>query len=92
MSLSARTSVFFLAALGLVLAGFSVTLYVAARVHLVHLVDERLDAALNVLDSLTEAKPDDPKSDLQTRKRRERDQGGPVESGQKRGNKGGNPG
>ena len=44
MSLATRLSAFFLAALALVLAGFSGTLYLLARTYLVRQLDERLAA------------------------------------------------
>jgi signal transduction histidine kinase len=54
MSLSARLSAFFLAALGVVLVGFSTALYVSARVYLHRQVGDRLDAALAVLAAAAE--------------------------------------
>ena len=43
MSLTGRLSAFFLTAMAVVLAGFSVTLYVLARQHLLAQLDARLD-------------------------------------------------
>ena len=45
MSLTARMSAFFLGALAVVLAGFSMTLYLLARTYLHRQVEERLTAA-----------------------------------------------
>jgi heavy metal sensor kinase len=49
MSLATRLSGFFLAALALVLAGFSVTLFLLAWAYLQHHSDERLTTALDML-------------------------------------------
>jgi heavy metal sensor kinase len=49
MSLATRLSGFFLAALALVLAGFSVTLYLRAASHFQHDLDERMTTALDIL-------------------------------------------
>jgi heavy metal sensor kinase len=49
---------FFLTALALVLLGFSLTLYVLARVYLYEQVDERLDATLHALGAAVDVKPD----------------------------------
>jgi signal transduction histidine kinase len=54
VSLAARLSTFFLLALAVVLAGFSVSLYLLARSYLTERVDERLRAALNTLRATTE--------------------------------------
>jgi heavy metal sensor kinase len=56
MSLSARLSAFFLAALAVVLAGFSVSLYLLARAYLERQTEERLAAALDVLTAAVEVK------------------------------------
>ena len=49
MSLAARLSVFFLAALALVLAGFSGAFYLIARAYLDRQLEERLGRALDTL-------------------------------------------
>src|SRR5262245_6370668 len=49
MSLTSRLSIFFLAALALVLAGFSGTLYLLAWTYLDRQLDERLERALDTL-------------------------------------------
>jgi signal transduction histidine kinase len=49
---------FFLIALALVLAGFSVALYVLARVHLHRQATQRLDAALGALTAAVEVNPE----------------------------------
>ena len=54
MSLASRLSWFFLAALALVLAGFSATLYALAHSHLYRQQSERLHAALNTLVAAAE--------------------------------------
>jgi signal transduction histidine kinase len=54
MRLRARLLLFFQGALALVLAGFSVSLYLLAFRHLHHQVDERLDSALNTLAAAAE--------------------------------------
>jgi len=54
MRLSTRLSVFFLAALALVLLGFSIGLFGLASRYLHRQVDERLDAALNMLAAAAE--------------------------------------
>jgi heavy metal sensor kinase len=54
MSLAARLSAFFLTALGLVLAGFSLVLYLSASVYLHAQIDERLHAALETLAAATD--------------------------------------
>jgi heavy metal sensor kinase len=58
MSLTTRLSAFFLAALALVLLGFSVTLYGLARVYLYRQADERLMAALDTLSAAAEVERD----------------------------------
>jgi signal transduction histidine kinase len=57
MSLATRISAFFLAALALVLAGFSTTLYLLARSHLQRDLDERLVESLNVLTAAAHVAP-----------------------------------
>ena len=57
MSLTGRFSTAFLAALGIVLVGYSVAIYVAARVYLDRQVDDRLRAALAVLSAASEVHP-----------------------------------
>src|SRR5579859_3839226 len=54
MSLAGRLSTFFLGALAVVLAGFSISLHYLARYHLDRQVDERLSAALATLSASTE--------------------------------------
>src|SRR5262245_42378862 len=51
MSLATRLSVFFLAALALVLAGFSGTLYLLAWTYLDRQLDERLERVLDPLEA-----------------------------------------
>ena len=58
MTLAARLSWFFLAALALALLGFSIGLYVLAHVHLHRQLDDRLQAALNTLAAAAEVEPD----------------------------------
>jgi signal transduction histidine kinase len=58
MSLTGRFSLFFLSALGLVLLGFSLTLYVSARVYLGRQLSERLAASLAVLAAAAEVHPE----------------------------------
>lgn len=58
MSLANRFSAFLLGILGVVLAGFSVALYVATRMHLDRQVDERLRSALGLLAAAAEVHPD----------------------------------
>jgi hypothetical protein len=58
MTLTTRLSVFFLTALGLALAGFSVTLYLLARAYLYEQADEQLDAVLNTLSAVAEIGPE----------------------------------
>ncbi|HYV39670.1 MAG TPA: ATP-binding protein [Gemmataceae bacterium] len=57
MSLTTRVLVFFLSALALVLVGFSATLYALAHRHLTNQVDERLMAALDMLDAAVDRDP-----------------------------------
>jgi signal transduction histidine kinase len=57
VSLASRLSGFFLAALGVVLVGFSVALYWLAIGYLKRQVDERLDAALTTLVAAAEVGP-----------------------------------
>jgi two-component system, OmpR family, sensor kinase len=57
MSLATRVSAFFLASLALVLAGFSVTLYLLARTYLVGQLDERLQLALDTLEAAVDIEP-----------------------------------
>jgi two-component system OmpR family sensor kinase len=59
MSITNRLSLFFLAALGLVLAGFSLTLYALASGHLHQQGDHRLDAAMQTLVAAIEVHPGD---------------------------------
>jgi signal transduction histidine kinase len=59
MSITNRLSLFFLAALGLVLAGFSLTLYLLANRHLHHQTDHRLDDAMQTLVAAIEVHPTD---------------------------------
>lgn len=58
MSLAGRLTAFFLGALGLVLVGFSVTLFLLARTHLYRQVDDRLESALHTLSAAAEVHPD----------------------------------
>ena len=58
MSLVSRLSLFFLAALGIVLIGFSLSLYFLARTHLDRQVNDRAEAALDVLTATAEIEPD----------------------------------
>src|SRR5438874_2032818 len=57
MSLTARLTAFFLAALAVVLAGFSGTLYALASRHLHAQADERVGAALAILAATAELEP-----------------------------------
>jgi two-component system OmpR family sensor kinase len=57
VSLTGRLSAFFLTAMAVVLVGFSVTLYVLARQHLLAQLDARLDAAVGTLTAALEFKP-----------------------------------
>ncbi len=54
MTLTTRLNLFVLAALGLVLAGFSLTLHLAARTYLYRQVDNRLSSALSILSAAAE--------------------------------------
>ncbi|VTU01432.1 signal transduction histidine kinase : Signal transduction histidine kinase OS=Singulisphaera acidiphila (strain ATCC BAA-1392 / DSM 18658 / VKM B-2454 / MOB10) GN=Sinac_0425 PE=4 SV=1: HAMP: HisKA: HATPase_c [Gemmataceae bacterium] len=58
MTLTTRLTVIALAALAVVLAGFSFALYAVASEHLYRRADDRLTAALNVLVAAAEVKPD----------------------------------
>jgi two-component system OmpR family sensor kinase len=68
MSLTTRLSLFFLAALALVLVGFSATLYALARVYLYQQVDERLTGALDMLDGAIDREPGGLEWDLHERR------------------------
>lgn len=57
MTLTARFSAIFLAALGLALGTFSTALYLSARAYLDRRVHERLDAALAILAAAAEVHP-----------------------------------
>jgi heavy metal sensor kinase len=57
MKLATRISMFFLAALAVVLLGFSVSIYWLAYSHLYHRTDERSAAALDTLTAAIEAGP-----------------------------------
>jgi signal transduction histidine kinase len=59
MSLTNRVSLFFLTALGLVLAGFSVALYLLAGHYLHAQADHRLDTAMQTLVAAIEVHPGD---------------------------------
>jgi signal transduction histidine kinase len=54
MTLTGRLNLFFLAALAVVLAGFSATVYGLASAHLYGQADERLESALNTLGAAAE--------------------------------------
>ena len=58
MTLATRLSAFFLAVQGLILAGFSATLYLLAADHLSRQVDDRLDASLTALSAAAEVETD----------------------------------
>jgi heavy metal sensor kinase len=58
MTLATRLSLFFLAALAVVLVGFSASLYYLASTHLHHQLDERLNAVLNTLAAAAEREDD----------------------------------
>ncbi len=58
MSLRTRMSAFFLAALAVVLAGFSTSLYLLARTYLHRQAEDRLSAALDTVDAAVEYEPD----------------------------------
>lgn len=68
MSLTNRLSLYFLAALGVVLIGFSLTLYVLVRWHLYAQLDERLDAAIESLVAAVEVHPNDVQWEPQERR------------------------
>src|SRR5262249_55596612 len=68
MSLSTRLSAFFLGALAVVLAGFSVSLYLVAQTYLDRQVDGRLEAALEALCAAVEIKPDYVEWEVQERR------------------------
>jgi signal transduction histidine kinase len=57
MSLIGRFSAFFLAALAIVLVGFSTALYVSARIYFERQVSDRLAAALAILSAAAEIHP-----------------------------------
>ncbi len=57
MSLATRLCAFFLAALAVVLLGFSATLFLAARIYLTGELDERLDRALDTLEASVDIEP-----------------------------------
>ncbi len=58
MTLTTRLSVYSMAALTVVLAGFSTTLYLLSRTYLSRQVDEHLEAALSTLVAAAEIGPD----------------------------------
>jgi heavy metal sensor kinase len=58
LTLTTRLSLFTLTMLGVVLVGFSTTLYFLASAHLYRQADERLDAAMNTLVAAVEIGPD----------------------------------
>ncbi|APW59587.1 sensor histidine kinase [Paludisphaera borealis] len=58
MSLSTRLSLFFLAALAVVLLGFSSTLYLLGRSYLTNQLDERLEKALDTLEAAVDIETD----------------------------------
>lgn len=58
MTLTTRLSLFFLAALAVVLLGFSATLFFLARAYLYKQTEDRLDAALNALVAAAEITPE----------------------------------
>ena len=58
MRLSTRLSIIFLSTVGLILAGFSATLFAAASKYLHRQADERLEAALNTLVAAAEVNAD----------------------------------
>ncbi len=59
MSLTNRLSLFFLATLALVLAGFSVSVFFLFRMHLYAQLDDRVDAAMRALVAAVEVHPRD---------------------------------
>src|SRR6059058_5705835 len=58
MTLANRLSWFFLVALGIVLVGFSASLYLLVRTDLYRQADDRLKTALHTLAAIAEVKPD----------------------------------
>jgi heavy metal sensor kinase len=68
MSLTSRVTAFFLAALGVVLVGFSIGLYWTADRYLHRRDDERLMAAMNTLVACSEIKPEGVEWEPQQRK------------------------
>src|SRR5262249_55813607 len=58
LTLTTRLSLFFLSMLGMVLVGFSATLYLLARVYLYQQTEERLDAVMNTLVAALEIGPE----------------------------------
>jgi heavy metal sensor kinase len=58
VTLTNRLTAFFLGSLGLVLVGFSATLYLLARSHLYRQADERLEAAAHTLVAAAEVEPE----------------------------------
>src|SRR5712691_2551010 len=67
MPLATRLLRFFLAALALVLVGFSATLYGLADVHLYRQAEDRLNAMMNVLRAATDVDTDGVEFDLHER-------------------------
>src|SRR5262245_1107282 len=57
MTLTTRLSLLFLAALTMVLAGFSATVYFLAESYLTRQAEDRLDAALNTMVAVVESEP-----------------------------------
>ncbi len=57
MTLTARFALFFLTALAVVLVGFTTTLNILARTHLLRQQDERIDSALATLTAAVEIRP-----------------------------------
>jgi len=57
MRLATRLSAFFLAAIGLLLLGFSATLFLVARIYLTGELDERLQGALDTLEASVDIEP-----------------------------------
>lgn len=58
MSLAARLTLFFLIALGVILAGFSIGLFTLAHGYLYAQLDSRLETTLDVLSAAAEVEPD----------------------------------
>jgi heavy metal sensor kinase len=54
MTLTTRLTMFFLGALAVLLAGFSITLYLLARTSWQHRIDDRLQACLNLMTAAVE--------------------------------------